>query len=90
MHIDPRAFRLALAAAASAGLLAACGGGSDSKVAAATERSATASAAAPIAVDGTEGKGKATRNGVYIVQMADLPVTAYDGRTRGFAATKPA
>ena len=29
-------------------------------------------------------------DGVYVVQMADLPVVAYDGRVQGFAATKPA
>lgn len=28
-------------------------------------------------------------DGVYVVQMADLPVVAYDGRVQGFAATKP-
>jgi subtilisin family serine protease len=29
-------------------------------------------------------------DGVYIVQMADLPVVAYDGKIRGYAATSPA
>ncbi|MFM6850250.1 MAG: S8 family peptidase, partial [Terrabacter sp.] len=32
----------------------------------------------------------ADTDGVYIVQMADLPVIAYDGSTAGYAATKPA
>ena len=30
------------------------------------------------------------RNGAYIVQLAELPVTAYSGGIAGFAATKPA
>jgi Subtilase family/Fibronectin type-III domain/Peptidase inhibitor I9/PA domain len=34
------------------------------------------------------GKTKATNN-AYIVQMADLPVTAYAGGIKGYAATKP-
>jgi hypothetical protein len=29
-------------------------------------------------------------DGVYVVQMADLPVVAYDGKIAGFRATKPA
>ena len=36
---------------------------------------------------GEKGKGI---NRAYIVQMADLPVTAYSGGIRGYAATKPA
>ena len=36
---------------------------------------------------GEKGKGV---NKAYIVQMIDLPVTAYSGGVRGYAATKPA
>ena len=47
-----------------------------------------ASTAAPPAVsaaaDGLDS------DGVYVVQMADLPVVAYDGSTAGYAATRPA
>ncbi|MGO4596658.1 S8 family peptidase [Terrabacter sp. 2RAF25] len=43
----------------------------------------TAPAAAPAA-------DRLDTDGVYIVQMADLPVIAYDGSTAGYAATKPA
>ncbi|GAB3063026.1 S8 family serine peptidase [Intrasporangium mesophilum] len=43
-----------------------------------------APAAAPAAAD------TAYSDGVYVVQMAELPVIAYDGGTPGLAATKPA
>ena len=36
------------------------------------------------------GSGKAASNSIYIVQMNDKPVVAYDGGVAGFAATKPA
>jgi subtilisin family serine protease len=52
--------------------------------AAAPATAATAASAGPTsATDATE------TGGVYVVQMADLPVVAYDGSTAGFAATKP-
>jgi subtilisin family serine protease len=35
-----------------------------------------------------QGKGKATNN-AYIVQLADMPVTAYQGGVKGLQATKP-
>lgn len=36
------------------------------------------------------GQGNATaRNNAYIVQMAEMPVTAYSGDIKGYAATKP-
>ncbi len=31
-----------------------------------------------------------TDGGIYIVQLRELPTIAYDGKTKGFAATKPA
>ena len=39
--------------------------------------------------DGTAGAPEASENGVYIVQMADAPVVAYDGGVKGLRATKP-
>ena len=41
-------------------------------------------AAAPAAADA------AYSDGIYVIQMVELPTIAYDGRTPGFAATKPA
>ena len=42
------------------------------------------------ASDGHPGSNRATPvNAAYIVQMADMPVTAYQGGTQGYAATKP-
>jgi subtilisin family serine protease len=34
--------------------------------------------------------GTFDKGGIFVVQMADLPVVAYDGSIKGFAATKPA
>ena len=42
------------------------------------------------ASDGQPGSNRATPvNAAYIVQMADMPVTAYQGGTQGYTATKP-
>jgi subtilisin family serine protease len=46
-----------------------------------------ASAAQPVARNGAH---QFTKAGIYIVQMRDLPVVAYDGSIKGVAATKPA
>ncbi|NUO35790.1 MAG: S8 family serine peptidase, partial [Dermatophilaceae bacterium] len=50
----------------------------------AAEASPTPASAVPAAADTVD------TDGVYVVQMADLPVIAYDGSTAGYAATKPA
>lgn len=47
----------------------------------------TASVAAPSAESKSEAKKFA--NKLYIVRMAELPVTAYDGSIKGYQATKP-
>ena len=44
-------------------------------------------AASPQAQDGAK---RFTEAGIYIVQLRELPTIAYDGKTAGFAATKPA
>ena len=44
----------------------------------------------PAAAPALSAATSADTDGVYIVQMADLPVVAYDGSTAGYAATKPA
>jgi subtilisin family serine protease len=78
-------YRLPLATGLAALLLAACGGGSEpASVTPSETRSARASAAR------TEG-GEAARasNGAYIVQLAEMPVSAYDGSIRGLKATRP-
>ena len=49
------------------------------------DAASTATTSTPPAA--ADGLGTA---GVYVVQMADLPVVAYDGSTAGYAATKPA
>ena len=41
-------------------------------------------------VEGGTAKGKGHTNSVYIVQMVDAPVVAYEGGIRGLKATKPA
>ncbi len=50
----------------------------------AADASPSAASAVPAAADTLD------TDGVYVVQMADLPVIAYDGSTAGYAATKPA
>jgi subtilisin family serine protease len=48
-------------------------------------------AAQPTAAKGGNGGGQVQEspNGIYIVQMADNPVVAYDGGIKGLKATKP-
>jgi subtilisin family serine protease len=41
-------------------------------------------------VDSAGSSERITKGGLFIVQMADLPVVAYDGSIKGLAATKPA
>ena len=88
-----------MAALLAASLLAACGGG-DSPPAAPPSASTALMSAVP-AQGGNEVKDAApdsdrrpsnptATNGAYIVQLAELPVTAYDGRIRGLQATRPA
>jgi len=38
----------------------------------------------------TSGVHRFTKDGLYIIQLADLPVVAYDGRIAGYKATQPA
>lgn len=45
-------------------------------------------ASATAAVGENQGKAKATNN-AYIVQMAEMPVSAYKGGIKGYSATKP-
>jgi hypothetical protein len=47
----------------------------------------TATAAQPVARNGAH---QFTKAGIFIVEMRDLPVVAYDGSIKGLAATKPA
>lgn len=49
----------------------------------AADAASTTAAAVSAAADGLDS------DGVYVVQMADLPVIAYDGSTAGYAATRP-
>lgn len=83
-----QSLRLAMAAALAAGLLAACGGGSG-PAPAAPDAAPLAARSAEGDASATSGKAKAS-NGVYIVQLAEMPVTAYDGSIKGLARTKPA
>jgi subtilisin family serine protease len=95
----------ALAAALVSALLAACGGGGSSPDVASAPQAAAQpqSAAAPeapmrasevtnAAADSEKGlrwgQTKVT-NKIYIVQLAEMPVTAYTGGIQGLAATKP-
>ena len=42
------------------------------------------------AAAGNQAKGRAVpTNSAYIIQLADMPVTAYRGDIKGYAATKP-
>ena len=104
MNRDGFRLKGALAAALVSALLAACGGGSDSSPAPASQVPAQAqNAAAPeaalsapaltdAAVDTDKGKrwGQTqVTNRIYIVQLAEMPVTAYTGGIQGLSATKP-
>ena len=98
MHTTQRYGALALAA-----LLAACGGGEQAApdlggratpLAAATGEGPAANALAD-AQESASGSERATpsaerRNSLYIVQMAQTPISAYTGGIAGLKATKPA
>ena len=93
---DIQKLRSGLAAALATALLAACGGGTAPSIDAPAASPPTpvrlvAVAETPAATDPVMQAVKATRtNNAYLVQMADLPVTAYAGGIKGLAATKPA
>ncbi|MDB5857138.1 MAG: peptidase and in kexin sedolisin [Ramlibacter sp.] len=95
----------ALASLLAAALLAACGGGSDSPPAASVQsgtalmadvqsQSAATGEVTSAPVDSDRGNRAsntaAATNKAYIVQLDELPAAAYDGRTPGLKATKPA
>jgi hypothetical protein len=97
-----RKWSLTLASILAAALLVACGGGSEPAATAPTAQAPSVlmadvqgSAAASADIISTpEDSERARRvanagNNVYIVQMEELPVTAYDGRIKGLGATKP-
>ena len=46
--------------------------------------------AAPSSEAGKSSSAKAVSNKIYIVRLAEMPVTAYKGGIKGYAATKPA
>ena len=46
-------------------------------------------ASATAATVGAQGGGRAAPNQAYIVQLAEMPVTAYQGDIKGYSATKP-
>lgn len=81
---------LPLAVLASA-LLAACGGGSgdDGRAASLAAKGQGALRQSVAAQADAERNGRAA-NGMYIVQLAELPVAGYDGGIAGFKATRPA
>jgi hypothetical protein len=93
---------LTLASILSAALLAACGGGSqtpssaappvlmvDVQPAAATSATDADVVSTQVDSDRTPQAPNATFNGTYIVQLDEMPVTAYDGGIKGLGATKP-
>jgi hypothetical protein len=95
---------LALASGLTAALLAACGGGSEPAGSAATAPapamvamvqtppSAAASAdvvSTPVDSDRGNSASSAATSSAYIVQLDEMPVSAYDGRIKGLGATKP-
>ncbi len=80
-------------AAAAAAALYACGGGSSSD-GVPTESPSRVAAESVVDVAATEGQAKKSgkglaRNNAYIVQLAEMPVTAYQGGIQGLAATRP-
>lgn len=95
-------WRPAAASVIAAALLAACGGGGDTPAPVASVRQLTSAQpmSAPLAADtvtsapaSTDGKVRSGlargNNNVYIVQLAEAPVTAYTGGIKGLPATKP-
>jgi hypothetical protein len=49
---------------------------------------ATIVAAADVTAAKPQAKAKARNNKVYVVRLAENPVVAYDGKIKGYAATK--
>ena len=47
-------------------------------------------AVGPVSARSADGAAKFSKGGNFVVQLADLPVVAYDGKVKGFKATKPA
>lgn len=81
--------KLGLALACAGAMLAACGGGGGASVS--SESPTRTSSAATVDSDvGATRANAAAPSKVYIVQLADAPVTAYTGGVSGMAATKPA
>ncbi|MFT3953203.1 MAG: S8 family peptidase [Piscinibacter sp.] len=80
---------LPLAVLGSALLVACGGGGSADSAKAALAAKAVAPARQAVAAQSDKESGRATK-GIYIVQLAELPVAGYDGSITGYKATKPA
>lgn len=84
----------------AAAWLAACGGGGGDDTAtgadsaqvsaAPTSGSVTAQVVLPEGVNAAAKSARTPTSKLYIVQMADEPVAAYEGSISGYAATKPA
>ena len=105
MNLVSRKWSLTFASTLAAALLAACGGGSEPAATASTAQAPAvlsgqlmADVQAPAASgdiastpEDTDRKARGAKagNNVYIVQLDDLPATAYDGRIKGLGATKP-
>ena len=94
MISDIRKLRLALASALVTALLAACGGDNTPSMDVRTLSQGNVESVGLVksatVTDEVMRASKPTRtNNVYIVQMSDMPVTAYDGGVRGLPATKP-
>ena len=101
----PRRWSLTLASTIAAALMTACGGGSEpgsgvasapaALKAAVVEPTAAASdalaeiASAPVDGDRVNRGSSARATKAYIVQLAEMPVSAYDGGIQGLQATKP-
>ncbi len=79
-------YRGLLTAASAAALLAACGGGSGSS--GLEQPQALASAESSRAAAQPSGAAQVAAR-AYIVQLAEPPVSAYDGGIQGLAATRP-
>jgi subtilisin family serine protease len=92
--------RPALLSAVAAALLAACGGGEGPAPSALSPQSASLSAASPQSASADtvqsapvdsdrKARGAAKTNKIYVIQLADAPVSAYAGGVQGLQATKP-
>jgi hypothetical protein len=95
---------LVLGSLVAAAMLAACGGGSQAPSSASTPTPTQSSAAlkngaapgadadvtsTPVDSDRGNRASARTNNKIWIVQLAESPVTAYGGEIQGLAATKP-